>query len=203
MRMKTMTVASFKKFAMYAVVAAALTVGAQSCSDGKVEVDKYDNVTTTLVEYEKGQFRIEDETANKDTVSRTVIQYMDGTEKELGQAEVKALFANNDPLEGYTGANTPDSYYSGHDNDIWFLLYWSNMGLHLGRPHTMAIHRGYYSPTAYSRATVTQKSVVKSRTTTRVASTSSKAPVKSSSSYGRSSTRGYSGGSSSGRSFGG
>jgi|TARA_B110000114_G_C14854362_1_gene302064 hypothetical protein len=201
--MKTMTVASFKKFAMYAVVAAALTVGTQSCSDGKVEADKYDNVTTTLVEYEKGQFRIEDETVTKDSVSRTIIQYMDGTEKELGQGEVKALFADNDPLEGYAGAETQPAYYNNHSGDIWFLLYWSNMGYHLGRPHTMGIHRGFYSPTAYTRATATQTSVVKSRTTTRVAATSSKAPVKSSSSYGRSSSRGYSGGSSRGGSFGG
>ena len=60
-----MTVSKFKKFAMYAMVAGALTIGTQSCSDGKVEADKYDNVTTTLVEYEKGQFRIEDEVVTK------------------------------------------------------------------------------------------------------------------------------------------
>lgn len=197
-----MTVSNFKKFAMYAMVAGALTIGTQSCSDGKVEADKYDNVTTTLVEYEKGKFKIDDEVVTKDTVSRTIIRYMDGTEKELGQGEVKALFANNDPLEGYEGANTQPAYYNNHAGDIWFLLYWSNMGYHLGRPHTMPIYRGYYSPTAYTRATATQTRVVKSRTTTRVSATSSKAPVKSSSSYGRSSSRGYSS-SGGGRSFGG
>jgi hypothetical protein len=203
MKKKTYTVSQFKKFALYATIAAAVTVGTLTGCSNTVEVDKYDNVTTTIVEYEAGKFRIDDEVANKDTVSRTIVRNLDGTEKELGHAEVKAMFKDKDPLDGYTGANTPDTYYDSHNSDIWFLLYWSNYGYHLGRSHTMPVHRGFYSNAGYARATTTQTSVVKSRTTARVSRTSTSRPVSSKSSYGSSSSRGYSGGSTRGGSFGG
>jgi uncharacterized membrane protein YgcG len=202
MKKKTYTVSQFKKFALYATIAAAVTIGTVSCSN-EIEVDKYDNVETTLVEYEAGKFKIDNEVTIKDTVSRTIVKYLDGTEKELGHEDIKKMFKDKDPLEGYEGASTPPEYYDSHASEMWMLLYWSNYGLHLGRPHTMPVHRGFYTTAGYSRATVTQAAVVKSRTTTRVSRTSSKAPVSSRSSYGSSSSRGYSGGSSRGGSFGG
>lgn len=189
MKKKTITVRQYlRKYAMYATILSALTLGTLSC-DNKVEVNQYDNIVTTLVETGVNQYKVESEVKTNDTTSIVVIKKLDNTIDTLNYDDVKDMFVNKDPLEGYKGSETPQSYYDSNMDNIWFLLYWSNYGYHLGRPYDMPIYPGVYtSKNTYYVARNTQKNVLTSRTTTRVSSTSSKAPVKSSSGYGRTSS---------------
>ena len=189
-----------KKYAIYGGLALALSTGITSC-DGKVEVNKYDNVKTTLVETKPNKFEIESEVVTTDTISTVLVKKLDGSTQEMDYEEVAKLYTDKDPMEGYKQEGNNDTYYNSHTGDMWFILWWSNYGYGLGRGYNTPIYRGYYrSPAAYNSAKTTSKKVVSSRTTTRVSRTSSKAPVGARKGYGGSSSRGYSGGS---RSHGG
>jgi len=195
MKRNEITVGKYlRRFALYGALAAILTLGVTSCDDGKVEANKYDHVTTTLIETGVNKYEIESEKPNKKSESLVVIKKMDGSLDTMKYEEVKHLFANKDPMAGYEGEATPQTYYHSHAGDMWFILFWSNYGYHLGRPYDTPIYRGYYhTPTAYRTAQYTQNSVVNSRTTTRVSRTSTKAPISSTRGYGGGSFRSYGG----------
>lgn len=196
MKKKEITIGQLlRRYALYGSLALALSTGMTSCDDGMVEVNKYDNVKTTLVETSPNKFEIESEETTTDSISTVVVKKLDGTTQEMPYEAVAKLYKDKDPMEGYTEGGNNDSYYRSHTGDMMFILWWSNYGYHLGRPYGMPIYQGYYnSPTAYRNASTTSRRVVSSRTTTRVSRTSSKAPVSSRSGYGRSSSsRSYGG----------
>ena len=211
MRRPWITVADFiKRYALYAAFMVALSGGLTSCDD-KVEVSKYKNVQTTLAEYEPGKWKIIDEQVIDDTISHVFIKKLGCTEEEIPYDKVKEMFGDKNPMDGYTvdkyaedengdaylESSTPNpNYFSSHsDNDLLFILWWSNYGYHLGRPFDLPIYAGYYhTPMVYSRAQMTSSRVVSSRTVTSVARTSYSAPIRATTNYGGGSARGYSSG---------
>lgn len=223
MKRNWITVADLlKRYALYAALMTALAGTMVSCScEDTVEVSKYNNVQTTLVEYEAGKFKIEDEQVINDTISKVLIKKLDGTTQELPFDKVKEMYGDKDPMKGYTKdtysvdeygdtldlvSSTPNpDYYNNHsDNDLLFILWWSNYGYHLGRPFDTPIYAGYYnSPTVYSRARMTSSRVISSRSVVNIPRTSSMAPIRSTTAYGGSAARGYSSGGGRGSSFGG
>lgn len=219
MRKPWTTVADImRRYALYSALMVALAASLTSCGDDKVEINKYENVTTTLVEYEAGRYKIESDEPTTDTISHLMIKHIDGKVEEMPFSKVKEQYGDKDPMDGYTtdvyaedeygeeqlvSSNPNPNYYNHPDSDIWFILWWSSYGYHLGRPYNTPIYSGYYyTPSAYTRASATSTRMVSTRTTVSVPRTSTSAPIRSSTSYGGSSSRGYSAGSHGG-SYGG
>jgi hypothetical protein len=181
-----------KRYALYGALVGALTLGVSCSSDKNVKVNQYKSVETVMVEDAKGNYKIESEKTISDTMSRVIVKKKDGTIDTMKTDEVKKMYADKNPMKGYNGASTNQAYYSNHNSDLWFILFWSNYGYGLGRPYDTGIHNHYYSsPNAYQQAKTTQTSVVASRKVATVPKTSSKTPIKSTSKYSTTSYKSY------------
>lgn len=181
-----------KRYTLYGALAAALTLGVSCSSNNDVKVNKYKSVETVMVQDANGNYKIESEKTISDTMSRVIVKKMDGTVDTMLTDEVKKMYADKDPMKGYQGESTPRSYYSGHNSDLWFILFWSNYGYGLGRPYDTRIHNHYYSsPSAYQSARTTQTSVINSRKVATVPKTSKAAPIKSANKYSGTTYKSY------------
>lgn len=204
MRMNWMSLKQYKKRLLYIGIAAALTFSV-ACSN-MVETNQYDNVHTYMTEYEPDKYKVDSELVILDTISLVTLYKLDGTRETMQFDKVKELYNDKDPMEAYDDKNGSmnQSYCNNHMGELYFILFWSNYGYHLGRPYDVPVYRGAYrNETAYRNANTTQTKVVSSRKSITVSKTSTKAPIKSTSKYGGTSSKSYSTGNSGGGKTGG